>query len=525
MEQGTLCVLCVSAVNPSEEVVVSRTLNFLAFDLGAESGRAMVAHFDGRRFVQAPAALLEVHRFPNQPVRLPDGLHWDALRLWTDLKQGLALAVRQYEGNLAAAGLDTWGVDFGLLDRDGALIGAPFHYRDSRTDGMVEEAFRRVPRAEIFERTGIQFMPLNSLYQLLSLAARRAPALDIAETFLTMPDLFNYWFTGRQVCEFSIATTTQCYDPRAGDWAFDLLERLGIPRRLFPRIVPPGTLLGPMLPAVLEEAGAAGQRALPVIAPACHDTGSAVAAVPAAGPGFAWISSGTWSVMGFEQADPVIDARSLEFNVTNEGGVCGTFRVSKNIMGLWLVQECRRTWARQGDDLSYDALMHIAAEAPAFQSIIDPDDPEFLKPGDMPSRIRAFCRRAGQPVPESKGAVVRCALESVALKYRWVLERLEQLAGRRLEPIHIVGGGIQNTLLCQFAADATGRPVIAGPVEATAAGNILMQAIALGHIGTLDEGRRVIRESFDTRVYEPGDAAGWDEAYGRLSDQMVQGVR
>jgi rhamnulokinase len=498
--------------------------NFLAFDLGAESGRAMVGQFDGQRI-----RLSEVHRFPNGPVRLPDGggtgyrLHWDVLRLWSEIKRGLALAVQDYGANLAGVGLDTWGVDFGLLDRDGALVSNPYHYRDSRTDGMVEEAFHRVPRQEIFEQTGIQFMQLNSLYQLLSMVVDRSPALNIAETFLTMPDLFNYWLTGRKVCEFSIATTTQCYDPRKGGWAIPLLERLGIPTHIFPEIVPPGTVLGQLLPAVAQEVGVSG---LPVIAPACHDTGCAVAAVPADGADFAYISSGTWSLMGAELSEPIINEQSLAFDFTNEGGVGGTFRFLKNIAGLWLAQECRRTWARAasltGEELSYDELTQMAAEADPLQSFVDPDHGEFLKPGDMPARIRVFCQKTAQPVPQTKGAVVRCTLESLALKYRWVLGRLEEILGRRLEPIHIVGGGTQNRLLNQFAADATGRRVIAGPIEATAAGNVITQAMALGHIGSLEEGRRIVRNSFDVVTYEPAGEAEWDEAYGRFLAMMEQ---
>jgi len=493
---------------------MAQVKKFLAFDLGAESGRVVLGQFDGERL-----RLSEVHRFPNGQVRLPDGLHWDVLRLWSEVKRGLALAVQEYGVDLAGVGLDTWGVDFGLLDRDGALVANPYHYRDSRTDGMIEEAFRRVPREEIFEQTGIQFMQLNSLYQLLAMVVGRSPALDIAETFLTMPDLFNYWLTGRKVCEFSIATTTQCYDPRKGDWAIPLLEQLGIPAHIFPEIVPPGTVLGELLPAVAEEVGVSG---LPVIAPACHDTGCAVAAVPAEGPDFVYISSGTWSLMGAELPEPVINEQSLTFDFTNEGGVGGTFRFLKNIAGLWLVQECRRTWARQDEEFSYDDLTQMAAQATPLQSVVDPDYAEFLKPGDMPTRIRAFCERTGQPVPQSKGAVIRCVLESLALKYRWVLERLEEILGRLLEPIHIVGGGTQNWLLNQFAADATGRRVIAGPIEATAAGNVIMQAMALGHIGSLEEGRQVVRNSFDVVTYEPAGEPGWDEAYGRFLAMMEQ---
>jgi rhamnulokinase len=486
---------------------------FLALDLGAESGRAMLGQFDGERI-----RLSEVHRFPNGPVHLPDGLHWDVLRLWTEIKQGIGLAARG-QAPLASVGLDTWAVDFGLLDRDGALIGNPYNYRDSRTDGMLAEAFRRIPRAEIFAQTGIQFLQINSLYQLLAMIVGRSPQVDIAHTFLTIPDLFNHWLTGQAVAEFSNATTTQCYDPRQGGWAQDMLQRLGIPTHIFPPIVPPGTNLGPLLPHVAEEVGLPAQGGLPVIAPACHDTGSAVVAVPAASPHFAWISSGTWSVMGTEVPEPVINDQSLRYNFTNEGSACGTFRFSRNVMGLWLVQECRRTWAHQaaqGRDYSYDALTDMAAQADPFQAVVDPDDGEFFKPGDMPARIRRFCQATGQPVPQDKGAILRCALEGIALKYRWVLERLEEMLGYRLEPVHIVGGGTQNRLLSQFTADATGRQVIAGPVEATATGNVLMQMMALGYIGSLAEGREVVRRSFPLTVYEPGRGEGWDAAYTRL---------
>jgi rhamnulokinase len=416
--------------------------SFLALDLGAESGRAMLGRFDGERL-----RLAEVHRFPNVPVRLPDGLHWDILRLWSEVKQGLALAIREQADDLVGVGIDTWAVDFGLLDRGGTLIGNPYHYRDNRTDGMLDEAFRRVPHAEIFERTGIQFLPINSLYQLLAMAVHRAPALAIAATFLTIPDLLNYWLTGQTVCEFSNATTTQCYDPRRGAWAGEMLHALGIPTHIFAPLVPPGTNLGPLLPHVADEVGLQPRANLPVIAPACHDTGSAVAAVPVTAPGFAWISSGTWSVVGAEVPQPVIDERSLRYNFTNEGGVNGTFRFSRNVMGLWLVQECRRTWARQGEELSYEDLTTMASEAEPFQAVIDPDYGEFFKPGDMPARIQGFCRMTGQRVPASKGSILRCAQESIALKYRWVLERLEEMLGRRLEPLHIVGGGTQNRLL------------------------------------------------------------------------------
>lgn len=489
---------------------MAKSLNLLAFDLGAESGRAMLGQFDGERL-----ALDEIHRFPNVPARLPTGLHWDVLNLWTEINQGLARGFAATDGDLTSLGLDTWGVDFALLDQDGTLLANPYHYRDSRTDGMLDEAFQRLPREEIFEQTGIQFLPINTLYQLLAMVIKRSPLLTVAQTFLTIPDLFNYWLTGRKVCEFSNATTTQCYDPRQADWARPMLEALKIPSHIFPEVVPPGTILGELSPALATEAGG---EPLPVIAPACHDTGSAVAAVPAQAPHFAWISSGTWSIIGAEVPEPIIDAQSLTFNLTNEGGVEGTFRFSRNVMGLWLVQECRRTWARQGRDYSYDELTQLAAAAEPFQGLVDPDYGDFLPPGDMPARIRSYCEQTGQTVPEDEGAIVRSALESLALKYRWVLERIETILGRHLEPIYVVGGGAQNRLLCQFTADATGRPVVTGPVEATAAGNVLVQALALGHVDSLHDGRAIVRRSFDLSICEPSTQAGWEEAYGRFSD-------
>ncbi len=510
---------------------MSQPLNYLAVDLGAESGRVILGQFDEHRLT-----LSDVHRFPNSPVRLAAqtytrgksafasqiNLQWDILRLWAEIKQGIALSVSKWGKEMSGIGIDTWGVDFGLLDRAGRLIANPTHYRDSRTDGMLAEAFRRVPRAEIFQHTGIQFMQLNSLYQLLAMTIDQSPALQIAETFLTIPDLLNYWLTGRTVCEFTNATTTQCYNPILKNWDRPLLERMGIPSHIFPEIVPPGTNLGKPLPYVMEDAGLDAQANLSVIAPACHDTGSAVAAVPASKPGFAWISSGTWSVVGAEWTEPIISEKSLAFNFTNEGGVCDTFRFSRNVMGLWLVQECRRTWASQGTDLSYAELTQMADQAEPFQSVIDPDYPEFFKPGDMPARIRDFCQRTGQPVPENKAAAIRCILESLALKYRWVIERLEEMVGQRLEPIHIVGGGTQNRLLNQLTADATGRQVVAGPVEATAIGNLLMQAIALGNIHSLPEGRILVCDSFPPAVFEPASQAGWESAYQRLLNVMVQ---
>jgi rhamnulokinase len=484
-----------------------QTTSYLAFDLGAESGRAVIGHLeDGHLHLE------ELHRFSNGPIRVLDSLHWDVLRLWSEIKRGLGIAVKTHGDRLASIGLDTWGVDFGLLAADDTLLGNPYHYRDSRTNGMMELAFNYVSREKIFQRTGIQFMQLNSVYQLLAMAEADSAALREAESFLTMPDLFSFWLTGRKANEFTIATTTQCYDPRAGDWARGMLGELGIPGHIFGEIIPPATVLDTLRPSVAEEVG--GPR-IPVVAPATHDTGSAVAAVPAHDHDYIYLSSGTWSLMGVEVRDPIISQESLRYNLTNEGGVEDTFRLLKNIMGLWLVQECRREWARGGAEYAYESLTHMAAEAPAFGPIVLPGDARFLPPGDMPARIQAFCQETGQNVPETVGEIVRCALESLALEYRWVAECLDELVGRPLPTVHIIGGGSQNWLLNQFAADATGRAVVAGPVEATAIGNVLGQALALGHISSLAEGRAVVRRSFDVTTFEPGDTDGWDQAYQR----------
>jgi rhamnulokinase len=482
-------------------------LKLLAFDLGAESGRGVLGLFDGQRL-----RLEVVHRFPNGPVRTLDSLHWDVLRLYTEMLQALRRCAADH-GGVDSLGVDTWGVDFALLGRGNTLLGNPRHYRDPHTEGVMEQAFTRVPRAEVFRQTGLQFMRFNTLFQLLALQRDRSPLLDAAETLLFMPDLFHFFFTGVKVNEFTDASTSQMYDPTARGWAYGLLQAFGLPARVLGTIVPPGTVLGPLRPAVATETSL---RPAPVIAPASHDTGAAVAAVPATGASWAYISSGTWSLMGAELPAPLIDERVHRYNFTNEGGVGGTIRFLKNIMGLWLVQECRRTWERAGQAFSYEELMRLATAAPPFASLVDPDDASFILPASMPAAIAEFCRRTGQPAPVEPGAVVRCALESLALRYRWVLERLEELLGRRLDVIHVVGGGCQNTLLCQFAADACNRTVLAGPVEATATGNVLVQAIGLGVLGSLAEAHEVVRRSFEVVPYTPHDPDKWHEPYRRF---------
>ncbi|HZP84314.1 MAG TPA: rhamnulokinase family protein [Chthonomonadaceae bacterium] len=482
---------------------------FLAFDLGAESGRGVVGFFDGEKL-----RLEDAHRFGNGAVRVLDTLHWDVLRLFSELKRGLGLAVAAHGRDFAGIGIDTWGVDFGLLGRGDTLLGNPRHYRDHANDGMMEAAFALVPRDQIFARTGIQFMQFNTLFQLLALKTQHSPLLENAQTLLMMPDLLNFWFTGQKSTEFSIATTTQFYDPQGRAWATDLLERLGLPSHLLTDIVPTATPIGTLRPDIAEEAGCGP---IAVVAPAEHDTGSAVVAVPASMPDYAYISSGTWSLMGIETPEPRLSAQTLAANFTNEGGACGTIRLLKNIMGLWLVQECRRSWARQGTEHSYADLTALAAAAAPFVSIVEPDDKAFLAPTDMPTELRRFCARTGQPEPADVGATVRCCLESLALKYRWAMERLEEFRGARIEAIHIVGGGTQNRLLCQLTADATNRTVIAGPVEATAIGNVLMQAMGRGYIASLEQAREIVRHSFDLDTYAPsGDRAAWDAAYARF---------
>ena len=482
----------------------------LAFDLGAESGRAILGRLDEGRL-----ELEELHRFATGATTVLDRLYWDVLRFHDELQHGLRAAAAH--GELGSVGVDTWGVEFGLLAADGTLLDNPRHYRDPRTEGVMDGALETPgARERIFAATGLQFIPINTLWQLLSMKQSGAAQLAAAQRFLMMPDLLHYFLTGEQVCEFSNATTTQFYDPRQRRWSTEVLDSLGLPTAMLPEIVDPGTRLGTLRPSLAEACGVGA--GVPVVAPATHDTGSAVAAVPAEGSDFAYISSGTWSLMGAELTAPNVSDAALAHNFTNEGGVGGTYRFLKNITGLWLVQECRRAWQVEGRELSYAELTEAARRAPAFQAFVNPDDARFLSPGDMPAKIRAFCRDTGQAEPADEAAVIRCVLESLALKYRSVLEQLEIVLERRLTPIHIVGGGIQNTLLCQLTADAARRPVVAGPAEATAAGNLLVQALGLGWLGSVADIREVVRASFAPLTYEPaGDAGAWDEAYARFA--------
>jgi len=467
---------------------------FLAIDLGAESGRAMLGTLD-----RGKLTLEELHRFPNTPVRLPTGLYWDALRLFHEIRQALTICGRERKILLDGIGIDTWGVDFALLGADGTLVDNPRHYRDARNNGMLEKTFAVAPREEIFTATGIQFMQINTLYQLHAMKLAQSPALGIAKTLLFTPDLFNYWLTGLMRAEVSIASTSQFYNPVEKHWAGGLLRRLGIAESILPEIIPSGARLGRLLPEIAEATGLSAET--PVFATTSHDTAAAVAAVPAEGVDWGYISSGTWSLMGVELDAPIINDRSLALNFTNEVGAAGKIRLLKNIAGLWLLQECRRAWALAGREHSYAELAALAEAAPSSGMIIDPDG--FSEPGRMPERIVDYCRERGQTVPEQPGGMTRLILESLAATYCKVLENLEILIGRRIQRIHIVGGGSRNKPLNQLAANAMRRTVIAGPAEATAVGNILVQGIGAGIVSGVSEAREIVRRSFPLETYLP----------------------
>jgi rhamnulokinase len=488
---------------------MKETVNFLAIDLGASNGRVLLGRWDGGCF-----SLEELHRFPNGPVEFKGHQHWDVLRLWREIEFGLARYADQFNRPLAGIGVDTWGVDFALLDAAGNLLGNPYHYRDSRTDGMMEIVFQRIPRQKIFEQTGIQFMQINTLYQLFSMAQNNDATLREADTLLMMADLFHYWLSGQKTAELTIATTSQMVSIRERQWASDLLDQLAIPTHVLPPIISSGTILGDLKPRLVAKVGL--RTRVPIIATGSHDTASAVAAIPGLDDASVYISSGTWSLMGVELPEPIINDQVLSRNFTNEGGVDNTIRLLKNLSGLWLLQESRRRWQKDGQDYSWDAMMAMGEKAEPFRCLIDPDARDFLSPNDMPKAIRSYCHRTGQPEPTSVGANVRCCLESVAMKYRWVLEALETLTNKQFKTIRIVGGGSQNRLLSQFTADACQRPVVTGPVEATALGNVLLQAIAGGHLSDISAGRQAIAASVDRQYLEPRSGDAWEVAYGRF---------
>jgi rhamnulokinase len=490
-------------------------LQLLAFDLGAESGRAMVGHFDGERL-----GLEEIRRFPNSPVHAGGHLYSDVLRLWAEIQTGLQKADAQTETGLTSVGVDTWGVDFALLDRQDRLLSNPFHYRDPQTQNTLTAALEHVPREEIYTQTGNQLIEFNTLFQLVALKQTENPILQSAHSLLMLPDLFHFWLSGQKATEFTIASTTQCYNPRKHTWAIDLLEALGLPTHIFQPVVAAGSPLGYLQPWLAEQIGC---KPIPVIAPASHDTGSAVAAIPVNEPHFMYISSGTWSLVGVELEQPLINAATLAANVANEGGVGGRVRLLKIIPGMWLLQQCRREWARRGLMYTYNDLTNLAIEAPSFGPLLAADAQDVNIPTEAPEHIQAYCQHTGQPTPHTTGEIVRSILESLALEYRMTLEGLEALLDWPVQVIHIIGGGSRNTLLNQLVANVTGRPVIAGPVEATVAGNVLVQAMGLGYLASLDDLRHVIRRSFETQIFEPHPDDRWEESYFRFRQLHTYG--
>lgn len=480
----------------------------LTFDFGASSGRAMLGSFDGKKI-----GLSEVHRFDNNPVTLRGTFYWDALGLFHEIKQGITKA-RAY-GEFSSIGIDTWGVDFGLLDQNGDLLQNPVHYRDVRTVGMLDEVGRIIGREELYRATGVQLMELNTLIQVYSLAQKHPELLERAECALLMPDLFGYFLTGKKTAEYSIASTTQMLDPTTGNWNQALLDRLHLPEHLFPDVVKSGTVLGEISPDICEELGIHGVNVISVTG---HDTACAVVAAPASEEDFIFISCGTWSLFGTELKEPIISEASKRHNITNEGGYNGTITFLKNIIGLWLIQETRRQYRREGKEYSYNDLEKHSVAAKPFQYFIDPDAQEFVAPGNIPERIRAYCRRTGQGTPETVGEIMRCIYESLAMTYRYTLEQIQDCTGKTYRDIHMLGGGTKDTLLCGMTANATGCRIIAGPIEATAMGNVAVQLMAQGAIANLAEARKVIKNSFETIEYLPKEEAQWDEAYKRYRE-------
>ena len=489
-----------------------KPLNLLGFDFGASSGRAMLGTFTKGRL-----EIREIHRFSNDPVMFCGRFVWDVPRLVYEMKQAL-LKLSHMDTHVDAIGIDTWGVDFGLLDGNGCLLGMPVHYRDDRTIGMRERVREIISDVELFGRTGIAYNQYNTLYQLYSMKRQGDPALTAAEDLLFMPDLFAYFLTGNKGTEYTVASTSQMLNPRTRDWDMALMEKLGLPTRILGRISLPGKIRGTLLPNIAWECGVSSS--IPVIAVGSHDTASAVAAVPAKENPFAYISSGTWSLLGAEIQAPLCEESVMRANYTNEGGVDGSIRLLKNIMGLWIIQECKREWDRREDAVDYSELVEMAMEAPAFKAMIDVDDPCFMAPGNMPARIQAYCERTGQAIPKGRGEISRVVYESLALKYRWAIEQLERdILKKPIKALHIVGGGSKNQLLNHFTAEAIRRPVVAGPGEGTVIGNLLMQAKALGRIRDIAHLRKIVEESFPTETFLPGNnSALWDDAYHRYQN-------
>ena len=474
---------------------------YLAVDLGAGSGRVLAGEFDGKRI-----HLHELHRFENPPIKLPSGWHWNTPLQYQNILEGFEKAGTLYDKSVISVGIDTWGVDYGLFDKDARMLGLSYLYRDKRNDGMMDVAFAKVPQKEIYRTTGIQFMFFNSIFQLLSDVECKNPALDIAEDLLFTPDLLGYWLTGKKTQERSIVSTSQLYNPKKRNWDFELIETLGIPKHLFKQISDPGDLLGELTSNVVEKTGL---KKVKVISVAGHDTASAIAAVPSQAATPAYLSSGTWSLMGLELPSPIITEQSYKDAFTNEIGVNNTVCFLKNICGLWLIQESKHYWLAHGEDIPYQKMTELAEEAKPFRSLINPDDPRFIEAGRMPEKIQEFCNETGQMIPETNGEIIRCIYESLALRYADVWEKLIKYTEHKPEILHIVGGGCEDKLLNQFTANAIGVKVAAGPVEATSLGNILVQMLADRQITSLSEGRKIILESLNPEIFEPKNQALW----------------
>jgi len=482
---------------------------YIAVDLGAESGRVMLGSVSTRKLI-----LEEIHRFGNGPIEDNGSLRWDFNKLLSEIKSGIAKAAKTASAQIWGLGVDSWGVDFGLLNVDGKLIENPYHYRDSQTNGVMEKAFEMMSKRDIYENTGIQFMQLNSLYQLLAMRLNNSIALATAKNLIFIADLVSYFLCGKIFAEYTLASTSQFMDMRTGKWSKEILDKLSLPGGILPRIVPPGSVVGQLSSRIGIELGCGP---VPVIAIGSHDTASAVVAVPASGDAnWAYLSSGTWSLMGVEVPGAIVNDKTFQYEFTNEGGVDNTIRLLKNIMGLWLMQECRRQWQREGTDLNYTDLAAMADEAEPFTRYIDVDYNGFLAPGNMPKRINKYLTETGQNPINDKGLMIRTILESLVMKYRSVMEAIEDASGKTIEILHIVGGGIQNELLCQFTANALGKKVVTGPIEATASGNVLMQARATGQIKSLEQAREIVRNSFNLKEYQPQDVTRWDKQYDKV---------
>ncbi|MBL7106165.1 MAG: rhamnulokinase [Phycisphaerae bacterium] len=484
------------------------TRRYIAVDLGAESGRVILGTVNGSNL-----QLDEIHRFGNGPIEVDGTLRWDFEKLFSEIKAGISKAVKAADGPVTSIGVDSWGVDFGLLGEDGELLENPYNYRDSRTEKMIEKSFEFMPKRDIYNNTGIQFMQFNTLFQLLAMKLSSSEVLKKAKKLIFMADLVSYHLCGQPFAEYSLASTTQLMDMKTSKWSEAIFDKMSLPIDIMPEVVSPGTVVGKLKPEIANELGC---KQIPVVAVGSHDTASAVAAVPAKGNSWAYLSCGTWSLMGAEIPEARIDDNTFEYGFTNEGGVENTIRLLKNIMGLWLVQESRRQWQQQGVDLDYSQITKLASEAKPFVGFINPNDSRFYSPGDMPARINEYLKETSQQTTDDKGQIVRIILESLALNYRWTLEKIEQIIGSQIDILHMVGGGIQNQLLCQFAANAIGRKVITGPVEGTASGNILMQAKASGQIKSLEQGRQIIASSIELNEYLPQDKQNWDQQYAKI---------